>query len=287
MTDLGKQDLASPRDRACQAADGKAHRDDGRADRHDVQGDRTDGHAERDRALFDGIAESYCAKDLAGASRVARRQRLLRTVAALSGKRVLEAGCGAGFSAQYLRGTFGEFVGVDYSQRLIDYARQHNSGPGVRFEVADLSVWQPDEPFDVVFLIGVLHHVEDLPAVMTSLVRLLKPGGWLVANEPHPANPLIRLARRIRKRIDKTYSDEQLQMSAQQLRTAYEQAGLTDIRIRPQGLLSTPLAEVVMGPQWLTRPIARAASGIDTAIEATLGGTARALTWNLVAAGRK
>ena len=36
--------------------------------------------AERDRALFDRIAREYCRKDLALASRVARRQRLMRTL---------------------------------------------------------------------------------------------------------------------------------------------------------------------------------------------------------------
>jgi trans-aconitate methyltransferase len=247
-------------------------------------------HESKDRALFDRISDAYARKDLAPASRAARRHRLLRTLASVPlspAADVLEAGCGAGFSAVYLRGRYGTFHGIDYAQGLIDYARQHNAGPGVTFEIANIKDFDPGRRFDVIVMIGVLHHLDDMDAAMRHLATLLKPGGWIAANEPQPANPLIRAARRARTRVDAAYSDEQDQLSGARLRAVYEGAGLANVRVRPQGLLSTPFAEVVLKPQWLTQPLAKVACAADTVAETLLGPALRPLTWNLVATGQK
>jgi hypothetical protein len=137
----------------------------------------------------------------------------------------------------------------------------------------------------MIFLIGVLHHLDDLEQVLRQLVGLLKPGGWLVANEPQPANPLIRLARFVRTKVDRGYSSEQLQLSAPQLRAAYAQAGLIDIRTKPQGLFSTPFAEIPMQPQWLAEPLSTVACLSDVVADRVLGRLLKSLTWNLVVAG--
>lgn len=244
----------------------------------------------RDRALFDGIAEQYARKDLHPASSVARRQRLLRTLAAapLPAKpALLEAGCGAGFSARYLDGWFGSFVGIDYAEGLVASARRHNAVPNARFVAGNIKELDLDQSFDAVVMIGVLHHLDDVDAAMAQLVGTLRPGGWLLANEPQPGNPLVRLARSARKRMDGGYSDEQDQLSADQLKTIYQRAGLLDVAVVPQGLISTPFAEVPMGPAWLTRPITRACCAFDTVSERALGRLLGRVSWNLIARGRK
>lgn len=244
----------------------------------------------RDRDLFDGIAERYTRKDLHPAASVARRQRLLRTLAAAplpSNPSILEAGCGAGFSARYLEGRFGSFVGIDYADKLIACAKEHNAVKGASFHTANIKELDLDETFDAVVMIGVLHHLDDMDSAMQQLISALKPGGWLLANEPQPGNPLVRAARSMRKRLDGDYSDEQDQLSAKSLCDLYERAGLIDIQIIPQGLFSTPFAEVPMGPPLLTRPLAKAACIADTAIERAASPLLGKLTWNLVAGGRK
>lgn len=248
------------------------------------------GREQRDRALFDGIAEQYTRKDLHPAASVARRQRLLRTLAAAplpDRPAILEAGCGAGFSARYLDGRFSRFVGIDYADNLIQAARKHNAAAGARFETANIKQLDLDEQFDAVVMIGVLHHLDDMPAAIDQLTAVLKPGGWLLANEPQPGNPLIRAARGIRKRMDKGYSDEQDQLSAEHLCRLYRDAGLQDVAAVPQGLLSTPLAEVPVGPTVLTKPLAHVLCGVDTLIETAAGPLLSKLSWNLVARGRK
>ena len=170
------------------------------------------GHEARDRELFDAVAEAYARKDTIPSSRIARRHRLLQTIRAIplpANPRLLEVGCGAGFSAPYLRGKFQTFWGIDYAEKLIDYAKQHNAGPGVTFSTANIKDLSTDDQFDVIFMIGVLHHIDDMPQAVEQMVRLLNPGGWLVANEPHPANPLNSAARKMRKKIDTRYSEEQ------------------------------------------------------------------------------
>jgi SAM-dependent methyltransferase len=200
---------------------------------------------------------------------------------------VLEVGCGAGFSATYLAGCYASYRGVDYAPQLIAYAQQHNQGVGVTFEACNIKDYRTDQRFDVIFMIGVLHHIDDLEVTMAHLLKLLQPGGWLVANEPHPGNPLISLARVVRQKIDRQYSSEQQPLTSTDLRRLYGRAGLVDIRIVPQGLLSTPFAEVIIPPQAMMRVFSSLACALDACLTRLVGRLLQPLTWNLIAAGRK
>lgn len=250
----------------------------------------TSSQEQRDIALFDRIARSYGRKDLAPASRTARRQRLLRTLAAVppgSHRDLLEAGCGAGFSADYLRGNYGSLTGIDYSQGLIDLANDQRFPGKNHFEVANIKDYAPGRTFDLIFMIGVVHHIDDPLPAMKNLVSLLKPGGWLVANEPQPGNPLIHRMRLARKKMDEEYSDEQLELSFEAMKDLYARAGLTQIRCRAQGLFSTPFAEVVMSPQWLTAPLSWLSCKLDTVLEQLPTALLRHLSWNGIVAGQR
>jgi SAM-dependent methyltransferase len=243
-----------------------------------------------DRDLFDRIAAHYCAKDLHAAATIARRHRLHRTLGAAgvtAEARVLEIGCGAGFSAAYLQGHYRRYVGVDYSTELIDLARRYNAHPEAAFHVADAARFQPGERFDLVFMIGVLHHFDDIGELLMRIRAWLEPGGLLVANEPHSGNPAVRLARRIRKRIDPSYSSDQRELSAHELRSQLSRAGFEQVKIVPQGLFSTPFAEVPVDPARLTAPLVRAACAVDNLLERRLGRVIAPLSWNLIAVGRQ
>jgi SAM-dependent methyltransferase len=255
--------------------------------------DRTVGlpvsRAERDRALFDAVADRYCRKDLLPASRRARRHRLERTLRFLPlspRASLLEIGCGAGFAADYLRGRFGRYVGIDPSGRLIRLAQHYNAGPETSFQRTALADFVCTEKFDAAFMIGVLHHLEDPRGAVQGLVDVLEPGGWLAVNEPQPANPLVSAARRVRKRLQADYSDEQEEIARDQLYAIFEQAGLQDIQITPQGVFSTPFAEVVLRPAVLARALSALTCGLDTLLEETLSPLLGRVSWNLIAVGR-
>ena len=139
-------------------------------------------HATKDRQLFNSIADKYCAKDLAGSSRLASRHRLLESLSVVpfgTGSSILEVGCGAGFSVDYLNGRFDRYVGVDYAEELIRYATAHHERPGVEFHACDIRNFKCDPPCDIVVMIGVLHHFDNIPEIMSHIVRMVKPGGWL------------------------------------------------------------------------------------------------------------
>jgi 2-polyprenyl-3-methyl-5-hydroxy-6-metoxy-1,4-benzoquinol methylase len=243
-----------------------------------------------DREHFETIADRYARKDIAPSSRPARRHRVERTVAAVPidhFDRVLEVGCGAGFGAQYLSGRYRDYLGIDHSRRLIELAVEQNSGKGARFEATNIDQFQPPWHFDLIIMIGVLHHLEEPSRSMQKMVQWLEPGGYLLANEPQPANALIRSARRVRARIDTSYSSQQEEISSAELRRLFEGAGLVDVTIIPQGLASTPFAELVLRPFVLMAPLAHVACAVDDVLESCLGSWAATLSWNLVASGRR
>ncbi len=92
----------------------------------------------------------------------------------LEGLRVLDAGCFEGYwSVEAARAGASEAIGFDLRPEHVEQARfvARAAGlPNVRFEVADLYALDRWGPFDVVFLFGVLYHV-DRPVELLRLAR--------------------------------------------------------------------------------------------------------------------
>src|SRR5437667_6043826 len=78
------------------------------------------------------------------------------------GKRVLDAGCGAGYGSAALAEAAESVTGVDVAADAIDFARAHYQAENLAFEQA--SVMQlplPDGGFDLVVAFEVIEHLED------------------------------------------------------------------------------------------------------------------------------
>jgi 2-polyprenyl-3-methyl-5-hydroxy-6-metoxy-1,4-benzoquinol methylase len=76
-----------------------------------------------------------------------------------SGK-ILDVGCGTGKMLRSVQGDYERF-GLDISERLIEQARQQDSGS--RYDVGDSnSLLYDSGSFDLVMCHSVLHHLEDL-----------------------------------------------------------------------------------------------------------------------------
>ena len=99
-----------------------------------------------------------------------------------SGGRALDAGCGEGQDLKFLAQSGYDALGLDFTSEGIEKARLllEQSGDKARLEVADLTVWNTDERFDLVLCINALQFVgEDAPLVLSQLQDLVAPGGVL------------------------------------------------------------------------------------------------------------
>ena len=107
----------------------------------------------------------------------------------LTGKRVLDAGCGPGVYAELLLARGASVVSVDISERMLEQARQR-LGPAADLRLVDLT--QPltmftDAEFDFINAPLCLDYIEDWRTLLTEFRRILRPGGRLQFSCAHPA----------------------------------------------------------------------------------------------------
>jgi SAM-dependent methyltransferase len=76
-----------------------------------------------------------------------------------------------------------DVVGVEHSPQALDYARLR-LGNRVRCGSLPNNIDLPDGAFDVVLLTDVLEHIEDDTGSATTAMRLLRPGGIIIATVP-------------------------------------------------------------------------------------------------------
>jgi SAM-dependent methyltransferase len=115
------------------------------------------------------------------------RPAILALLPEISGRRVLDAGCGSGAHSAELLGRGASVVGVDSSTALLEIARRR-LGADVDLHLADLGdpLPLPDGDVDVVLASLVMHYLEDWTRTLREFRRVLRPGGSLVMSTHHP-----------------------------------------------------------------------------------------------------
>lgn len=115
------------------------------------------------------------------------RPAVLSLLGGVSGRRILDAGCGSGPLAAELVARGADVTGFDSSPAMVGLARRR-LGPTAALTVHDLSRPLPyaDGTFDDVVVSLVLHYLEDWDGPLAEIRRVLKPGGRLVASVNHP-----------------------------------------------------------------------------------------------------
>jgi SAM-dependent methyltransferase len=103
----------------------------------------------------------------------------------LSGKRILDAGCGTGqrLLAMARRCPKAQFVGLDMTASSIAIAEalsQRHDIRNVEFCTSELLDFSPKCTFDVILSIGVVHHLENPSRGMQFLTSLLSDSGVLI-----------------------------------------------------------------------------------------------------------
>jgi len=96
------------------------------------------------------------------------------------GLKVLDVGCGGGFSCEFLAKKGSITYGIDSSAKCIEAAQKHRYKNSLdinyKVGVAEKLPYQ-DNTFDVVICVDVLEHVSDYYQVVSEIYRVLKPGG--------------------------------------------------------------------------------------------------------------
>jgi SAM-dependent methyltransferase len=117
------------------------------------------------------------------------------------GGHVLDYGCGSGAYAALHAATQGYTVtAIDISPVAIEEARAEAERCGVAdridFQVMNAeSLDFPDDSFDMICGLGVIHHLE-LDAALSECRRVVRPDGRVAFVEPLGHNPLINLYRK-------------------------------------------------------------------------------------------
>jgi arsenite methyltransferase len=130
-----------------------------------------------DAATAKALEKTYHKRDM-----LRRRRHVREALAARSGERILDVGCGPGFYARELLdeiGPAGSIVAVDASPDMLVLARQRCEGHGnVTFREGDATALPVDDGgFDAALCVQVMEYVPAVGRALQEMHRALRPGG--------------------------------------------------------------------------------------------------------------
>ncbi|HEX2092489.1 MAG TPA: methyltransferase domain-containing protein [Longimicrobiaceae bacterium] len=156
--------------------------------------------------------------------------RALRSRGA-SGGLFLDVGCGVGNLARFVSGDFDEYVGADA-------VRYEGFPADAAFSQVDLDTGRlplPDGAADVVAAVETIEHLENPRAFLRELVRLAKPGGWVIVTTPNQLSLLSLLSLVVKGRFvhfqDVHYPAHLTALLEVDLRRIAGECGLVDVAI--------------------------------------------------------
>ena len=109
------------------------------------------------------------------------RIQFIQSYADITGKRIVDVGCGGGILTEGLAKLGADALGIDLSEELIDIADLHGLESGVSAHYQKISAealaQQQPESFDQVTCMEMLEHVPDPGSIISACATLVKPGG--------------------------------------------------------------------------------------------------------------
>lgn len=205
--------------------------------------------------FFDTFAGDYdqaYGRDTVG-GRILRRR--LETALGMLGDGpggVLDAGMGGGVLCARLAARGWTVSGVDVSPAMVELARARLPEHAERLRVGSvLALPFADASFDAAVCTGVLEYVDaEVPRAVAELARAVRPGGTVVASLPNYRSvqgiwrfrlfyPSVRHVKRLLRR---TPPPSRRIVTLQDVRDAFEAAGLTVQRVETLGVRALPRA---------------------------------------------
>jgi 2-polyprenyl-3-methyl-5-hydroxy-6-metoxy-1,4-benzoquinol methylase len=182
----------------------------------------------------------------------------LRTRHALGGL-VLDVGCGTGNLWPHLQSLFDRYIGADVVR--------HRGLPAVlEFCPVDLDAGRvplPDSEADVVAAVETIEHLENPRAFVRELVRLVRPGGWVVVTTPNQLSLLSKLTLVFKNQfnafLDSCYPAHLTALLESDLRRIARECWLEEVAVVYSGDGRMPGGPWHY-PRWLSRRFPRALS---------------------------
>jgi 2-polyprenyl-6-hydroxyphenyl methylase/3-demethylubiquinone-9 3-methyltransferase len=110
-----------------------------------------------------------------------RLAHIERLAGGLSGKRVLDVGCGGGILAEAMAAKGAKVTGIDLAEKPLKVAMLHRieAGSSVDYRLIAAEALATESPaaFDLVTCMELLEHVPDPASTVQACARLVRPGG--------------------------------------------------------------------------------------------------------------
>ncbi|WP_417913023.1 class I SAM-dependent methyltransferase [Candidatus Electronema sp. TJ] len=107
----------------------------------------------------------------------------------LTGKALLDVGCGSGHDAACYAAQGAAVSGVDISEKELAMAREKAAGVFVQAPMEQLPF--AAGLFDIVTSFYAIQHAEDVPKTLLEMIRVAKPGGVIQVLAKHPFRNLL------------------------------------------------------------------------------------------------
>ena len=108
----------------------------------------------------------------------------INSICPVTGKQVLDVGCGGGILADSLARLGAQVTGIDLAAKPLRVAQLHAleaQTPNVQYREVSAEALAQEQPgsFDFVTCMEMLEHVPDPASVVRACAALVKPGGWV------------------------------------------------------------------------------------------------------------
>lgn len=175
-----------------------------------------------------------------------------RFISDWQGLRVLDVGCGGGYTCEFLAERGAIVSGIDQSQACIQSAIEHAKQQG--YSIDYCSGYAEELPyltstFDVVVCVDVLEHVADVEQAIAQIQRVLKSGGIFLfdtINRTWKSKVvMIWLLENLLGQIPSGVHDWRKFVSPEELRKYLERSQFSDIDFQGFNLLGETISEQI------------------------------------------
>lgn len=145
------------------------------------------------RRIYNRFAEIFVKGQAAYEDRKIVSDALKDLLKDVRDKKILDAGCGAGFESRFLAKKGAKVIGIDISEKMIQIAEENCKGLNAKFLVQDFEKTNfEDNGFDIIISVYSIQYKKNLQKVLKEFYRLLKNNGEVILVVPHPIRKMIK-----------------------------------------------------------------------------------------------